>query len=705
MAFSGFQPLLHSASIGLFAFALTASAPCGAETNGVCTSCPEVLSALRSPHPDETAFALTGTVAATWIDNNMILWDGTDAILLRCRDRPIPVQPAVGDRIRATGYVGRETHGGRIPYVRTITVLGQGEILPPTDFDAFRPDMDSDACHRLRLRGTVVDRYADDVDPRFQVILIKAGSRIVNLTLPTSSSDPYTNLVANSTIEAICWRFPVISGRRIFRDALYFIESPGDLAILHAAPDNPFAVPDIEHLHHIPPTALAQTGRHGAVGTVIATWKDHLVLVKTDSGRIVKARLTNRCACPRRGSRIRIAGYPRTDLYHVNLAYASWEPAPGEASPVRPPKDVTPKDVLRGGIRQSVQVGLHGETVRLKGTVTELTDAFRAGDSLVLSCNGTPANVDISACPELLGTVIPGSTVSVVGICIIETDDWSADNPLPRIRGFSVLLQSADDLTVLSTPPWWTPFRFVVVICALLACLFGILVWTRILSKIVARRSRQLLKAEIGKAESDLRVGERTRLALELHDSIAQILTGVGFQIEAAESTLDDDRRSCANFLSVAKKTLLSCREELRRCLWDLKGPALEEPDFDTAIRMTLEPVADSERVSVRTGIARGALSDLTAHALLCSIRELTVNAFRHGKADKVSITGSQEDKRLTICVEDNGVGFDPNRHPGPSEGHFGLQGVAERIARIRGRLSIVSQPGTGTRITLEIRA
>ena len=668
--------------------------------------CADVLAALQaSERPDGADFALTGTVAATLLDNNLILWDGHDSLFLRCRDKPIPVQPPVGSRVIVCGYLGREMFGAVMPYVREIVRLGTGDVPPPSDFDEPGLDAEQDACTHIRLRGVLVDRYPDDIDLRLYVLILKTAGGIVNCLLPAESLRASPVPDVNATIEVDCWRVPVISGRRIFRDAYYAIADVADIRILQAPPDDAFAVPDIESLHHVSPATLARAGRHRAVGTVIAVWRDRHVLVRTDAGRIVRATLASAVRPPTCGTHLCIAGYPRTDLYRVNFAYAVWKPVPGSPFVGQEPKEIVPADILGDCSGTKTGIWLHGTDVRLTGAVASLSESDRANGRLIVICDGTPVAADASSCPEALSSVIPGSVVSVSGICLVETDEWSPDNPLPRIRGFSVILRDPAALAIVSTPPWWTPFRLIVVICTLLALLLGALVWTRILGKVVARRSRQLLKAEIGKVESDLRVGERTRLALELHDSIAQILTGVGFQIEAAESTLATDRTSCAGFLSVAKKTLLSCREELRRCLWDLRGPALEERDFDQAVRMTLEPVTDCESVSVKTGIDRSVLSDLTAHALLCAIRELTVNAFRHGKANKVAISGSQKGSHLTVTVADDGSGFDPKDHPGPSEGHFGLQGVAERIARVRGRLSIESRPGAGTRITLEIHA
>ena len=144
----------------------------------------------------------------------------------------------------------------------------------------------------------------------------------------------------------------------------------------------------------------------------------------------------------------------------------------------------------------------------------------------------------------------------------------------PETKGFTVVPRTAEDLRIVKPPQWWTSGRLFAVSAILLVALAAVLVWNRILGRLIERRSRQLFRAEIAKAESDFRVDERTRLAAELHDSIAQTLTGVSFQIDAASQTLGPNPEAAVGYLDIARRMLLSCREELRRCLWDLRSQA-----------------------------------------------------------------------------------------------------------------------------------
>jgi len=193
-------------------------------------------------------------------------------------------------------------------------------------------------------------------------------------------------------------------------------------------------------------------------------------------------------------------------------------------------------------------------------------------------------------------------------------------------------------------------------------------------------------------------MNERTHLAVELHDSLSQNLSGVACQIAATKSTLPRHATESARYLETAERMLLSCRTELRRCLWDLRSDTLDDPNFTEAIRKTLSSVAMGIETTIRFNVPRTRLSDTTAHSILCIVRELVANSIRHGKANAVRIAGEYHDGILSFSVRDNGCGFNPCSCQGPRDGHFGLEGIRERVKHLDGTFSITSQPGKGSR-------
>ena len=260
-------------------------------------------------------------------------------------------------------------------------------------------------------------------------------------------------------------------------------------------------------------------------------------------------------------------------------------------------------------------------------------------------------------------------------------------------------------MRVLARPSWWTPGRLAAAVGILLAALLGFAVWNRVLNRLANRRSRELFKEQVAHYGADLRVEERTRLAVELHDSIAQNLTGVAMEIETAEQFTEGANDELKRHLSLAARSLTSSRAELRNCLWDLRNQALEETDMNKAIEWALLPHVKGVALSIDFDLPRRDFSDKTIHSMLCIVRELTVNGIRHGGAKSVTIHGRMQDEQLTFSVADDGCGFDPDSSPGVLQGHFGLQGIRERLKPFGGRIDIDSRPGHGTTVTITLRS
>lgn len=228
-------------------------------------------------------------------------------------------------------------------------------------------------------------------------------------------------------------------------------------------------------------------------------------------------------------------------------------------------------------------------------------------------------------------------------------------------------------------------------ISVLTVLLAGSFIWNVTLNKKAEKRGRELYEERAHHAIAEKKVEERTRLAVELHDSISQMLTGIAMQLEVGNT-------------DTAKTMLSACRSDLRRCLWDLRSRTFEEKDMTEAIERTLEPHSFGAKISVRFNVPRERLSDSTTHAILHIVRELVVNAIRHGKATEIKIAGECHDDTISFSVSDNGCGFDPKAAPGPEDGHFGLQGIRERLKEFAGKMNMESAASIGMKASVSMK-
>ena len=644
-------------------------------------------------------FDLTATVILPLRSNQKLyaVKDATGtAILNRGIVKECVLQP--GDRIHVTGSCHFDA------MCKTISILSHGDIPQPEEITAPGITEGRYDNHFVRLTGTVRDAFRDEIDPLWGFLVLQSGHESIYACFPSSEPEKaiLNNLIgAEIAITGVC--STKITKPRLLSGRYIFFSERDTITVLRPAPADPFDVPGLYATRHTHSSIVNGMDRRRVAGRVIAVWHGDRMLVRTPDQHIVRVDLADRNP-PLYGTSIEAVGTPETDLYRINLSRAIWRTnsLPADAEP--PPTDVTAKQLLtdwRG--MPAMQTEYHGQAIRIKGLVRSLPSPESAYSRMALACGKYIIPVDANACPQALAGVDIGCKIEVSGICLIEIDNWRPNAPFPHIEGFAVIVRTPDDVRILSRPPWWTTGRLLAVISALLVALVGVFAWNRSLNRLAERRGRELTEETIARVTASLKVDERTRLAIELHDSLSQNLTGAALEIETTRTLIDDNKQQARRHLGIAAKTIKSCREELRNCLWDLRNDALGEKTMDAAILRTLSPYARGLSLSVRFNVPRERLSDNTAHALLRIIRELVLNALRHGNAKAIKIAGCLESDRLLFSVQDDGCGFNPEDRPDVTQGHFGLQGIQERINLFGGQLTISSEIGRGSKITASL--
>ena len=628
----------------------------------------------------------------------LIVRDATGGFVFEDIHGPAPV---VGDLITAKGYTYFNSDIQQTS-VHSLGFVWRGQ-RPPPEPKVVALDKISDGredFNLVRLQGFVSEVETDEINPAWNYLILRKADKMAYVSIPLDDlTHEDLNRIVDSEVELTGIVLPHYAGERMFVGPHLELWGRSCIRELQPSPEDPFESPYFEDVVHASPTELVKMRRRRVEGLVLATWGGDRCLVREDSGRLMGIELSPDEECPKVDSHVAAVGFPRTDLFRLKLSRALCRTVRENASQIRerPEKANAAQILLDGNGRRQLNQKFFGKTIQLRGIVRNLPTRGEATERINLDSDGFLVPVDLCASPNIAEGLAIGCELEVSGVCIMEAENWRTDNLFPVLGGFTLVPRDVSDIRVLSRPSWWTPGRLLIVIGSLLAALVGVFVWNRMLNRLVERRSRQLFREQVAHAGADLRVGERTRLAVELHDSLSQTLTGVSFQIDAAERARRKDPTRIEKHLAIAKRTLLACREELRNCLWDLRNNALEETDPVEAIRKTVTPHIGEAELSIDFGVQRERISDNTFHALLCIFRELSTNAVRHGGAKRVGIRGERAGDRLEFSVTDDGCGFAPEERPGMDEGHFGLMGVAERIEMLGGEMELTSAPGRGT--------
>ena len=631
--------------------------------------------------------------------------DGTGAIMLHAYPSVHPdftFEP--GDEIVASGVCDRSLNGHGLARCKALRKIGHSRAHSPQDVSVETFKSGAVDGRMVRIRGIVREVFLDEIDSGFVFLVLCCGRDTVYAACSVkeqSLSDLKKLTDADISVAGLCANNDV--GTRGQLGHLVHFNGMDSIEVHTLPPTDPFLAPLLSDMKNLEPEQVSITGRRRLIGRVLAVWSGSHALLEDESGALHSAEFSSG-PLPTLNDTIEVVGTPETDLYRVNLSSSIWRPHDGTDLPKSIPEEVAFKSLHtddRG--LPCINPLVHGKVARCTGKVIETSSNADGARLLTLKVGERSIPVDAYGIPDAFQTITVGCTLDVSGVCIVETETWRPYARFPHAKGVTLVPRTGEDVRVLARPPWWTPTRLLAVIGSLLAALLGILVWNRILNRLVERRSRQLFREQVAHAGDKLKVGERTRLAVELHDSLSQTLTGVSFQIDAAERARTKDPSRIAKHLAIAKRTLTSCREELRNCLWDLRNNALEDADAADAIRRTIEPHIAEAAATIDFDVPRAKLSDNTFHAVLCIIRELAVNAVRHGSARHIAIRGEIADGHLACSVTDDGTGFDPGNRPGMDEGHFGLLGISERINTLGGTLQIDSAKGHGATVRFTI--
>jgi len=206
----------------------------------------------------------------------------------------------------------------------------------------------------------------------------------------------------------------------------------------------------------------------------------------------------------------------------------------------------------------------------------------------------------------------------------------------------------------------------------------------------------------------EARVGERTRIARDLHDTLLQSFHGILLHLQILSNELPSGttKERLESVIDQAEQAIVEGRDAVK----GLRTSTVERNDLALAIRTLGEELAASNRgrpdFTVQVEGAPRNLHPILRDEVYRIAGEAMRNAFRHAAAQRIEVEIRYDEQQLRLRVRDNGKGIDPKltSDAGP-EGHFGLRGMRERAKLIGAELTVWSELDSGTEVELSIAA
>ena len=254
----------------------------------------------------------------------------------------------------------------------------------------------------------------------------------------------------------------------------------------------------------------------------------------------------------------------------------------------------------------------------------------------------------------------------------VETGNWSSDE---ATLGF--------DLAPQFYQTWW--FRM---LCAV-ACL--VLAWAAYRLRVGWLHARAAV------------MEERQRIAREIHDSLAQGLSGIIFQTEAA--LLDMPPGVASRRVTSARDLAKSSLDDARYSVLDLSAPVLDQKDLSESIPSMARQLAHGrvEDLEINFSGSAWATRPEANHHIVMIAQEAISNAIQHGHAHTIAIRLIYATDGLQMSVSDDGSGFTPNPAIQRHSRGYGMRNMHHRAERLGATLDVASEIGKGTQITLHV--
>ena len=293
-----------------------------------------------------------------------------------------------------------------------------------------------------------------------------------------------------------------------------------------------------------------------------------------------------------------------------------------------------------------------------------------------------------------------GSGVSMSGVFLNRP---SPALPAADTQGsYHLLLRKADDVRLVSTPPFWNHRRLLMLLAALVATALLAGIWVLALRRKV-RKQEGIIRKTVAKQVVE---EERVRIAREWHDSFEQHFAGLTMLLDATAAVVPPDSPA-GGMLGRAARMADHSRSEARQAIWDLRSSGLKRDvpfaeELEESLRLSWPDDAGC-KLEITCHEHQLAPSRAVSLHLLRIVHEAVTNALKHARCGTISVTWEKPDAAtVVLSIQDDGRGISQGVLDQASrEGHFGLMGMRERSLRLQALLQILSPSPSGSHGTL----
>lgn len=460
-----------------------------------------------------------------------------------------------------------------------------------------------------------------------------------------------------------------------------------DLEVIELANSQPYAQPVIALSQIMRNPIPAAAGHRVRVhGTVTVAGRAGSFFVQDDS-RGLQVFLRD-SLCPDVGEVIDVVGFPEPGAFSPVLRDADWRPT--GAKKIVSPLRVDPAEAVKHD----------GLLITVRSHLVAIASADK---EIVLTLEAASLRFDVHVPNADISRWRVGSELEVTGVCSVKVGDWESTVTHRQPQGFSLQARKPYDVVLLHAAPFFTPMR-VVWVLALIGFALGValaLIWIQARHRLrEAARTRDAAQAQF-----EAVIGERTRMAREIHDTLAQGFAGISVQLEVLNDRLGVLPSHIRRHLDLARELVRSSLEEARRTVWNLRAQTLEENGLPGALHRLGRQFTEGSSLKFSFRV-EGTVRSLPAEVennLLRIGQEAIANAVRHSGARSLALALNFLDDSVSLCARDDGHGFDTGNIQRTRQGGFGLSGMRERAEAMHAHLTMRSAFGSGTVIEITI--